>query len=117
MDWLLSISALLLVAIGIVGCIVPIIPGVVLAYAGRLCSYFCSFSTVPTTAVWIFLLLTVAVSVADYFLPAYMTKLFGGTKAGLPGATAGLILAIVFGNILGDIMGQFIGAEMGERMH
>ncbi len=117
MDWLLSISALLLVAIGIVGCIVPIIPGVALAYAGLLCSYFCSFSTVPTSAVWIFLLLTVAVSLADYFLPAYMTKLFGGTKAGMRGATAGLIVGIVFGNILGAIAGPFVGAVIGELMH
>lgn len=117
MDWLLSISALLLVAIGIVGCIVPVIPGVVLAYAGLLCSYFCSFSTIPSSAVWVFLVLTVAVSAADYFLPAYMAKIFGGTKAGMRGATAGLIVGIVFGNILGAIVFPFIGAVAGELMH
>lgn len=117
MDYLLSISALLLVAIGIVGCVVPIIPGVVLAYAGFLCCSFCSFSTIPTSAVWVFLLLTVAVSAADYFLPAYMTRLFGGTKAGMRGATAGLIVGIVFGNVLGAIAGPFIGAVIGELIH
>lgn len=117
MDCLLSISALLLVAIGIVGCVVPIIPGVVLVYAGLLCSYFCSFSSIPASAVWVFLLLTVAVSAADYFLPAYMTKLFGGTKAGMRGATAGLIVGIVFGNVLGAIAGPFVGAVVGELLH
>jgi len=117
MDSLLSISALLLVAIGIVGCVVPIIPGVVLAYAGLLCSYFCSFSTIPSSAVWVFLFLTVAVSIADYFLPAYMSKLFGGTKAGMRGATAGLIVGIVFGNVLGAVAGPFVGAVVGELLH
>ncbi len=117
MDCLLSISALLLVAIGIVGCVVPIVPGVVLAYASLMCCSFCSFSTIPTSAVWVFLLLTVAVSAADYFLPAYMTRLFGGTKAGMRGATAGLIVGIVFGNVLGAIAGPFIGAVVGELIH
>ena len=56
-------------------------------------------------------------SEADYFLPAYMTKLFGGTKAGMRGATAGLIVGIVFGNILGAIAGPFVGAVIGELMH
>ncbi len=117
MDWLLSISALLLVAIGIVGCVVPIIPGVVLAYAGLLCSYFCSFSTISSSAAWVFLFLTAAVSIADYFLPAYMSKLFGGTKAGMRGATAGLVVGIALGSLPGAILGPFAGAVIGELIH
>ena len=114
MDILLSILALLLIVVGILGCIVPILPGVALAYVGYLCCYFCSFSQITTAAVWVYLALTVAVSVADYILPAYMTKLSGGSKAGERGATAGLIAGMLLGSVVGAIIGPFIGAVVGE---
>ena len=114
MDILLSILALLFIVVGIIGCIVPVLPGVALAYVGYLCCYFCSFSAISTTAVWVYLALTVAVSVADYILPAYMTKLSGGSKAGERGATAGLIAGMLLGSVVGAIIGPFIGAVVGE---
>lgn len=114
MDVLLSILALLFVVVGIIGCIVPILPGVALAYIGYLCCYFCSFSHISTTSVWVYLALTVVVSIADYILPAYMTKLSGGSKAGERGATAGLIVGMLLGSVVGAIIGPFIGAVAGE---
>ena len=117
MDCVLSISALLLIAVGTVGCIVPIIPGVILSYGGLLCWYFCSWSTVSASWMWGFLALTAAVSAADYFLPAFMTGVFGGTKAGMRGATAGLVVGILLGSIPGAIFGPFAGAIVGELIH
>lgn len=114
MNFLLSLLAVLFVIIGIIGCIVPILPGVVLAYGGLVCSYFCSFSQISTTAVWVYLALTVVVSIIDYILPAYLTKLSGGSKAGQRGATAGLIVGMLMGNIFIAIIGPFIGAVVGE---
>ncbi len=114
MDVLLSVLAVLFIIIGIIGCIVPILPGVALAYGGLLCCYFCSFSQITTTAVWVYLILTIIVSIADYILPAYMTKLSGGSKAGERGATAGLIVGMVMGSIVGAIIGPFLGAIAGE---
>ncbi len=117
MDILLSILALLFVVIGIIGCIVPILPGVVLAYAGLLCCFFCSFSDISTVSVFVWLALTLAVSAADYFLPAYMSKWAGGTKAGMRGATAGMLVGFLLGNVVGAIIGPFIGAVAGELLH
>lgn len=116
MDILLSILALLFIVVGIIGCIVPVLPGVALAYVGYLCCYFCSFSAISTTAVWVYLALMIAVSIADYVLPAYMTKLSGGSKAGERGATAGLIVGMLLGSIVGAIIGPFVGAVIGELM-
>ena len=45
MDIALSVAAFLLSIVGIVGCIVPALPGVVLSYAGLLCAYFTSYSS------------------------------------------------------------------------
>ena len=44
MDIALSVAAFLLSLIGIAGCILPVIPGVVLSYAGLLCAAMCSYS-------------------------------------------------------------------------
>ena len=65
MDIALSVAAFLLSIVGIVGCIVPALPGVVLSYAGLLCAYFTSYSSMSPAAIWLWLAITVAVSVAD----------------------------------------------------
>ena len=114
MNIILSILAILLIVVGIVGCIVPILPGVALAYVGYLCCYFCSFSQISTTSVWVYLVLTIVVSIADYILPIYMTKVAGGSKAGERGALAGLIVGMLLGSIVGAIFGPFFGAIIGE---
>ena len=90
MDIALSVAAFLLSIVGIVGCIVPALPGVVLSYAGLLCAYFTSYSSMSPAAIWLWLAITVAVSVADYFLPAWMTRRFGGSRSGAIGATVGV---------------------------
>ena len=99
MDVFLSITAFLCCLVGIVGCIVPVLPGPVLSYAGLFCAYACSYSTLTPAEMWLWAGLTAAVTAADYFLPGYMAKLFGGTRAGMVGATVGMI-AGVFGSNL-----------------
>ena len=78
MDVFLSITAFLCCLVGIVGCIVPVLPGPVLSYAGLFCAYACSYSTLTPAEMWLWAGLTAAVTAADYFLPGYMAKLFGG---------------------------------------
>lgn len=117
MDIALSVAAFLLSIAGIVGCIVPALPGVVLSYAGLLCAYFTSYSHMSATAVWIWLAVTVAVSVADYFLPAWMTRRFGGSRSGAIGATIGVFAGFFLFPPLGIILGPFAGAVLGELIH
>ena len=80
MDITLSIAAFALSILGIIGCIVPALPGVALSYAGLLCAWFTSYSQMTSWAIWLWLAVTVAVSAADYFLPAWMTRRFGGSR-------------------------------------
>ena len=105
MDIALSVAAFLLSIVGIVGCIVPALPGVVLSYAGLLCAYFTSYSSMSPAAIWLWLAITVAVSVADYFLPAWMTRRFGGSRSGAIGATVGVFAGFFFFPPVGIILG------------
>ena len=100
MDITLSIAAFALSILGIIGCIVPALPGVALSYAGLLCAWFTSYSQMTSGAIWLWLAVTVAVSAADYFLPAWMTRRFGGSRSGAIGATAGVFAGL--GELLND---------------
>jgi len=112
----LSILAVLFGVVGCVGCIVPVLPGVMLAYAGYLSLYFCSYSTISLAWLVVFGVLTLAVSLLDYLLPSYMTRKFGGTKAGERGAMAGVIAGMFFGPI-GIIVAPFVGAVVAELIY
>ena len=116
MDTLLSVLAVLFAIIGCVGCIVPVLPGVALAYAGYVCLYFCSYADISVVWLIVFGVLTLFVSVLDYILPAYMTKKFGGSKAGERGAMAGVLAGFIFGPV-GIIVGPFAGAVLGELIY
>jgi len=116
MDVFLSLCALLLTLAGIVGCIVPVIPGVVLSYGGLLCASFASCSQLSSAAVWFWLAVAVAVSAADCFLPGWMTRRFGGSRSGAFGATLGIFAGFFFAP-WGIVLGPFIGAVAGELLH
>uniref|UniRef100_UPI004055DB37 DUF456 domain-containing protein n=1 Tax=Alistipes sp. TaxID=1872444 RepID=UPI004055DB37 len=116
MDTLLSVLAVLFGVVGCVGCIIPVLPGVMLVYAGYLCLYFCSYAEVSVTWLVVFGVLTLLVSILDYVLPSYMTKKFGGSKAGERGAMAGVIAGMFFGPV-GIIVAPFVGAVIAELIN
>lgn len=60
-------------------------------------------------------LLMVAITILDYVAPIWLTKKGHGTKAGMRGATAGMIVGLFFGP-LGLILGPFMGALIGELL-
>lgn len=117
MDITLSIFAFILSFVGIIGCVVPILPGVAFSYVALLLAYACSYSQLSVTSLLIWLAVTVVVSILDYFLPVYMTKVFGGSRAGAIGALVGLIAGMIFFNIAGVIFGPFVGAVLGELLN
>ena len=117
MDILLSTGAFLLALLGIAGCIVPALPGTLLSYGGLLCAYFTSYSHMSPAALWIWLAACILVSIADYILPAWMTKRFGGSRAGSIGATVGVFVGFFFLPPVGIILGPFVGAVIGELVN
>ncbi len=94
----------------------PILPGVALSYIGMVCAYFTSASTITTPMLWVWGIVTVAVCVMDYILPAYFSKMFGASKAGMTGATLGVFAGIFLGPI-GIVFGPFAGAVLGEMLN
>ena len=116
METFLSIIALLCGIIGVIGSVLPILPGVALSYIGLVCAYFTSASTITTPMLWVWGIVTVAVCVMDYILPAYFSKMFGASKAGMMGATIGVFAGIFLGPA-GIVFGPFAGAVLGEMLN
>ena len=114
----LQILAIILALFGIVGSIVPALPGPPVGWFGMLCAYFCrgldsDGEPMSLTCLFVWLGVTVIVTVLDYVVPAYMTKATGGHKAASWGATIGLFLGM-FITPIGMILGSLLGAFLGE---
>ncbi len=116
MDIVLIILGSLFVMIGLVGCILPIIPGPPLAYIGLLFLHFTQRIQFESNELFLWAFIAVAVTIADNVLPIWTTKKFGGSKAGVWGSTIGLILGLFFAP-LGIIVGPFVGAVLGEMLN
>jgi uncharacterized protein YqgC (DUF456 family) len=113
-DIILVIIGIILIGLGIAGCILPIIPGPPVSYTGLLLLHFTKYADFSSEFLIFFAFLAIAVTVLDYIVPIWGTKKFGGSKAGIWGATIGMIIGIFFFPPIGIIIGPFLGAFIAE---
>jgi uncharacterized protein YqgC (DUF456 family) len=109
----ISIGVVLLV-VGIIGCVLPVIPGQILAWGSLLILQLTSPPPFTANFIVIWALITAAVTLLDYYVPIWGTKKLGGSKKGMWGATIGLVIGIFFFPPFGLIVGPFVGAFVGE---
>ena len=108
--------AIFLGIIGIIGCVLPVIPGPPISWAGMLILYFWGSGTdssgnpMSLRFLLIWLLITIFVTVIDYLVPSYLTKKSGGSTYASRGALAGLLIGLIFFGPLGIILGPMLGA-------
>jgi hypothetical protein len=114
-DYILLILGIFFMIAGIIGCLVPVLPGPPLSFLGLLFLHFTRFGHFSNPTLIILGILAVVVSILDYVVPVWGTKRFGGSKYGTRGATIGLITGFFLGP-LGIIIGPLIGAFVGEMI-
>lgn len=109
------IITIILFVIGILGTILPVLPGAALIYGGML---FYGFMTGFVSLNALFFLLQgialIFIFLIDYFASAIGTKRFGGSKQAVIGAVLGTIIGILVLGPLGIIIGPFVGAVIAE---
>ena len=113
MDILISILAILAGIIGIAGSILPGLPGTPVSWIGLLILYIWGAEEMPLKTLIIWGIVVAIVSVIDYIVPMWFTKVTGGSKYAERGALVGLIAGIILTPI-GMILGSFLGAFLFE---
>lgn len=101
--------------LGIIGCLVPILPGPPLNFVGLLLLHFTKFAQFTRWTLIIFASIAIVVTILDYLVPMWGTKRFGGSKYGTRGAAIGLVIGLFLGPV-GIIIGPLAGAFVGEMI-
>ena len=117
MDIILLIIGFLCMIIGIFGSFLPVLPGPSISWFGLVLLYFTNAVAANYWILGITFLITVAISVLDYIIPAKGTKKFGGSSYGVWGTNIGLIVGIFAPIPFGFIIGPFVGAFVGELLY
>ncbi|MCF8232873.1 MAG: DUF456 domain-containing protein [Bacteroidales bacterium] len=116
MEWLWIVLGGILIIIGLLGCIVPVIPGPPISYVGLILLQITDKPPFEAQTLVIWLLITIGVTLLDYVVPVWGTRKYGGTKKGVWGSVIGLVVGLFFFPPLGIIIGPFIGAVLGEMV-
>ncbi len=114
MSVFLAIAAILLGVIGLLGSVVPVLPGPPLSWIGLLLMSFTKYADIAPWFLVVWLVVTVVVTLLDNFLPVLMTKKFGGSRPATIGSFIGIVLGMFIMPPWGMIVFPFVGAFVGE---
>ena len=110
----LKIIAVILGIAGLVGCILPVIPGPPLSWLGLLMVYFTHPEGMTSGFLIAWLVVAVVVTILDYLVPSWVTARTGGSRAAARGTLVGMVIGIIFFPPWGMIAGSFLGALAAE---
>jgi uncharacterized protein YqgC (DUF456 family) len=108
------VIAVLLVAVGLAGVVLPALPGTVLIFAGLLLAAWADdFARVGVVTLVLLGMLAVASYFVDVAMMALGMKRLGTSGRAMAGAALGALAGLFFG-LPGLVIGPFVGAVLGE---
>ncbi len=114
---LLYILAGALMVIGILGVVLPALPGLPLVFGGMLlAAWVDGFERIGVWTLVILGMLTLLSLLIDIVATAMGAKRVGASRLALVGAMLGTVVGLFFG-IVGVFIAPFIGAVLGELLH
>lgn len=115
-DLIWIVLIFILIIIGMLGSVLPALPGTPIAFIGLL---IYKLSPLGDSLSWWWVAfcatLTLLAFVVNYFIPILTAKKFGGSKYGIIGASLGIFAGFFLPS--GFLYGPFLGALFGELMH
>lgn len=115
MELLWWFFTILLFAVGLLGTVLPIVPGTTIILAAAVIHRVMlgPEKSVGWSTIAILVLLTLVTYLFDFLSGYFGAKYFGATKWGMAGAVLGAMAGLFFG-IIGLFVGPIIGAVIGE---
>jgi uncharacterized protein YqgC (DUF456 family) len=111
----LLIIAAVLTVVGLVGNLIPAVPGTPLNFIAILTLHFVRGGDVFSTWLLVVLGILTAGSVfVDYALPLVAARRFGASAWGIWGSVLGMIVGLIFFAFIGMLVGMVAGAVIGE---
>ena len=111
----LIIVCSILMVVGLVGVILPILPGIPLSWLGLfIYATGTGFERISITTVVIFFILMMLTLVVDFVAPMLGARKYKASRLGIFGAFFGFTAGIFIFGIWGVILGPFIGTLVGE---
>ena len=111
MDTFLLVLAIVCGLAGIVGCVLPALPGPPIAWVGLLLVQW-AIHPFSTTLLVVTAIISILILLFDFYLPVWTARRFGATRQGIRGSIIGMVIGIFFtpvGMIAGLIAGSIIG--------
>ena len=109
--WSLTVFLMLF---GLVGTVLPLIPGTILIFAGAVLN-FLTLKAIGWPTILVLAVLMILSQVIDFLSGAAGAKWFGASRWGAIGGILGAIIGIFFG-IIGLFVGPLVGALLGELL-
>ncbi len=104
-----------LILIGLLGTVLPVLPGIPLAFAGMvLAAWVGGFKEISVISLVLLGLLTLASVAIDFLASAIGAKRAGASKMAILGAGIGSLVGVLFFSLPGLILGPFLGVMAVE---
>tara|TARA_B100000945_G_C20338828_1_gene576315 strand:- start:424 stop:882 length:459 start_codon:yes stop_codon:yes gene_type:complete len=115
MEILILIAVGCLLILGLIGAVIPVLPGPLISYIGLLGYHFLVDRINIDSIIWIGVAVFF-ISFLDYFLQIYGVKQAGGGKHSIRGSLVGMLLGMFLFPPFGILAGAFIGAFIGAKI-
>jgi uncharacterized protein YqgC (DUF456 family) len=115
MEILIMIGIGILLLLGVIGSVIPALPGPPLSYIALVLYHF-FINKMNGYFLFSIGVAVVIVTILDYFFQIYGVKKAGGGKYAIRGSIIGILLGIFLFPPFGILAGAFIGAFIGAKM-
>jgi hypothetical protein len=107
------IISIFFLVLGLVGSVLPIVPGPPLSFFGLLLLHFFTSFSLQGDYLFYFGAFAVIITLLDYWLQIYSVKYFGGGRSSTFGVVLGILCGIFIFPPFGVIVGPFFGSYLG----
>ena len=114
LDVIIIVLGLIVALVGIVGCIIPAVPGPPLNFVSLLLLEIIIDKAFSLEFYLVWGIITTLTILIDYILPIMGAKLYKASRWGIWGSVIGMLIGMIFFPPFGMIIGLLVGAIAGE---